>query len=95
MGKDYLLTIAVYGYRACVENVEVSSTFQHNVFPDDNSGTTVTVFYHDLTGIKPCPDFSPNQMASRITCGTETTLIRKEDKTPLMPCPVFVLFALV
>ncbi|GFU37586.1 hypothetical protein TNCV_4275041 [Trichonephila clavipes] len=29
--------------------------------------------------MKRCPDFSPNQMALRIACGTQTTLIRKED----------------
>ena len=92
MGKDYLVTIAPSGNRACVENVEVTPTVQHNVSTDDKSGTTVKVFFHDVTGIKPCPDFSPNQMASRITRGTETTLICKEDTTSLMQCPVFVLF---
>ncbi|GFX76468.1 hypothetical protein TNCV_2130191 [Trichonephila clavipes] len=37
----------------------------------------------DVTGINPCPDLSPNQNALRIASGTETTLIRKEDTTPL------------
>ncbi|GFU54623.1 hypothetical protein TNCV_2160961 [Trichonephila clavipes] len=39
-------------------------------------------FLH-VTGIKSCPDLSPNQNALRITSGTEPTLIRKEDTTPL------------
>ncbi|GFX21122.1 hypothetical protein TNCV_4367011 [Trichonephila clavipes] len=37
----------------------------------------------DVTGIKPCPDLSPNQNALRIASGTEPTFIRKEDTTPL------------
>ncbi|GFS54841.1 hypothetical protein TNCV_3575731 [Trichonephila clavipes] len=41
------------------------------------------VFFLDVTGIKPCPDLSPNQNALRIASGTEPTLIRKEDTTPL------------
>ncbi|GFW49968.1 hypothetical protein TNCV_2315501 [Trichonephila clavipes] len=47
------------------------------------------VFFLDVTGIKPCPDLSPNQNALRIASGTEPTLIRKEDTTPLISCPVF------
>ncbi|GFY33495.1 hypothetical protein TNCV_4538231 [Trichonephila clavipes] len=31
----------------------------------------------DVTGIKPCPDLSPNQNTLRIASGTESTLIRK------------------
>ncbi|GFU81828.1 hypothetical protein TNCV_4524841 [Trichonephila clavipes] len=41
------------------------------------------VSFLDVTGIKPCPDLSPNQNALRIASGTEPTLIRKEDTTPL------------
>ncbi|GFV51455.1 hypothetical protein TNCV_843941 [Trichonephila clavipes] len=41
--------------------------------------------------MKPCPDLSPNQLALRITCGTETSLIHKEDTIPLKRCPVFCL----
>ncbi|GFV80819.1 uncharacterized protein TNCV_3516871 [Trichonephila clavipes] len=67
--------------------------FQHNASPDKNSRTTVMVSFLDVTGIKPCPDFSPNQNALRIASGTEPTLIRKEDTTPLVSCPVFVLSA--
>ncbi|GFX63333.1 transposable element Tcb1 transposase [Trichonephila clavipes] len=48
------------------------------------------VSFLDVTGIKPCPDPSPNQNALRIASGTEPTLIRKEDTTPLISCPVFV-----
>ncbi|GFV46750.1 uncharacterized protein TNCV_1882091 [Trichonephila clavipes] len=38
------------------------------------------------------PSLSPNQLAMRIACSTEATLIHKEDVTPLMNCTVFVLF---
>ncbi|GFW17077.1 hypothetical protein TNCV_2762011 [Trichonephila clavipes] len=41
------------------------------------------VSFLDVTGIKPCPDLSPNQNALKIASGTEPTLIRKEDTTPL------------
>ncbi|GFV28951.1 hypothetical protein TNCV_618931 [Trichonephila clavipes] len=51
--------------------------------PDKNSRTTEMVSFLDVTGIKPCPDLSPNQNALRIASGTEPTLIRKEDTTPL------------
>ncbi|GFX25348.1 hypothetical protein TNCV_1275081 [Trichonephila clavipes] len=51
--------------------------------PDKNSRTTVMVSFLDVTGIKPCPDLFPNQNALRIASGTELTLIRKEDTTPL------------
>ncbi|GFV67192.1 hypothetical protein TNCV_3669471 [Trichonephila clavipes] len=37
----------------------------------------------DVTILKPCPDHSPNQNALNIASGTEPTLIRKEDTTPL------------
>ncbi|GFX98043.1 uncharacterized protein TNCV_4906931 [Trichonephila clavipes] len=61
--------------------------------PDKNSRTSVMVSFLDVTGIKPCPDLSPNQNALRIASGTEPTLIRKEDMAPLISCPVFVLAA--
>ncbi|GFT01585.1 uncharacterized protein LOC103569155 [Trichonephila clavipes] len=83
MGKKYLLTIAIPGYRPSIENVELSSPVQHNASPDKNSRTIVMVSFLDVTGIKPCPDLSPNQNALRIASGTLPTLIRKEDKTPL------------
>ncbi|GFU61912.1 uncharacterized protein TNCV_4826821 [Trichonephila clavipes] len=83
MGKKYLLTIAIPGYRPSIENVELSSPVQHNASPDKNSRTTEMVSFLDVTGIKPCPDLSPNQNASRIASGTEPTLNRKEDTTPL------------
>ncbi|GFY00287.1 uncharacterized protein TNCV_4710891 [Trichonephila clavipes] len=82
MGKKYLLTIAISGYRPSVENVELSSPVQHNSSPDKNSRTTVTVSFFDVNGTNPCPDLSSNQNASRIASGTEPTLIRKEDTTP-------------
>ncbi|GFW56619.1 hypothetical protein TNCV_1863291 [Trichonephila clavipes] len=41
------------------------------------------VSFLDVTGIKPFPDLSPNQNALRIASGTEPTLIRKQDTTPL------------
>ncbi|GFW28077.1 hypothetical protein TNCV_769571 [Trichonephila clavipes] len=50
---------------------------------DKNSRTNVMVSFLDVTGIKPCPDLSPNQNALRIASGTEPTLIRKDDTTPL------------
>ncbi|GFV49932.1 uncharacterized protein TNCV_1392141 [Trichonephila clavipes] len=83
MGKKYLLTIAIPGYRPSIENVELSSPVQHNASPDKNSRTTIMVSFLDVTGIKPCPDLSPNQNALRIASGTEPTLIRKEETTPL------------
>ncbi|GFW56859.1 uncharacterized protein TNCV_160891 [Trichonephila clavipes] len=61
--------------------------------PDKNSRTTVMVSFLDVTGIKPCPQLSPNQNALRIASGTEPTFIGKEDTTLLISCPVFVLFA--
>ncbi|GFX07885.1 uncharacterized protein TNCV_4161541 [Trichonephila clavipes] len=82
-GKKYLLTIANPGYRPSIENVKLSLPVQHNASPDKNSGTIVMVSFLDVTGIKPCPDLSPNQNALRIASGTEPTLIRKEDTTPL------------
>ncbi|GFX68330.1 uncharacterized protein TNCV_2817041 [Trichonephila clavipes] len=89
MGKKYLLTIAIPGYRPSVENVELSSAVQHNASPDKNSRTTVTVSFL-VTGIKLGPDLSPNQNALRIASGTEPTLIRKEDTAPLISCPFFL-----
>ncbi|GFT29784.1 uncharacterized protein TNCV_4891821 [Trichonephila clavipes] len=83
MGKKYLLTIAIPDYRPSIENVELSSPVQHNASPDKNSRTTVMVSFLDVTGIKPCPELSPNQNVLRIASGTEPTLIRKEDTTPL------------
>ncbi|GFV46091.1 protein outspread [Trichonephila clavipes] len=83
MGKKYLLTVAIPDYRPSIENVELSLPVQHNASPDKNSRTTVMVSLLDVTGIKPYPDLSPNQNALRIASGTEPTLIRKEDTTPL------------
>ncbi|GFT43496.1 uncharacterized protein TNCV_815411 [Trichonephila clavipes] len=83
MGKKYLLTIAITGYRPPIKNVELSLPVQHNASPDKNSRTTVMVSFLDVTSIKPCPNLSPNQNALRIASGTEPTLIRKEDTTPL------------
>ncbi|GFS65601.1 uncharacterized protein TNCV_1924621 [Trichonephila clavipes] len=88
MGKKYLLTITNPGYRPSIKSVELSSPVQHNVSPDKNSRTTVMVSFLGVTGIKPCPDLSPNQNALRIASGTEPTLIHKEDTTPLVSCPV-------
>ncbi|GFV41239.1 uncharacterized protein TNCV_1859581 [Trichonephila clavipes] len=93
MGKKYLLTIVIPDYRPSIENVELSSPVQHNATPYKNSRTTVIVYFLDVTGIKPSPDLFPNQNALRIASGTEPTLIRKEDMTPLISCPVFVLYA--
>ncbi|GFW35321.1 uncharacterized protein TNCV_594721 [Trichonephila clavipes] len=93
MGKKYHLTIAISDYRPSTKNVELSSPIQHNASSDKNSRTTVMVSFLDVTGIKPCRDLSPNQNALRIASGTEPTLIRKEDTTPLISCPVFVLSA--
>ncbi|GFX43383.1 uncharacterized protein TNCV_4874031 [Trichonephila clavipes] len=87
MGKKYLLTIVIPDYRPSNENVELSSPVKHNASPDKNSRTTVMVSFLDVTGKKPCPDLSPNQNALRIASGTEPTLIRKEDTTPLISCP--------
>ncbi|GFY13715.1 elongation factor 2 [Trichonephila clavipes] len=89
MGKKYLLTTAIPDYRPSVENVELSSPVQHNASPDKKSRTTVMVSFLDVTGKKPGPDLSPNQNVLRIASGTEATLIRKEDTTPLISCPDF------
>ncbi|GFU75352.1 uncharacterized protein TNCV_3951841 [Trichonephila clavipes] len=83
MGQKYLLTIAIPDYRLSIEYVQLTSPVQLNASPDKNSRTTVMVPFLDVTGIKPCPDHSPNQNALRIASGTELTLIRKEDTTPL------------
>ncbi|GFV44202.1 uncharacterized protein TNCV_1825691 [Trichonephila clavipes] len=76
-------------YRKC----GLSSPVQHNASPDKKSRTTLTVSFLDVTGIKPVPDLSPKQNALRIASGTEPTLTRKEDTTPLISCKVFVLSA--
>ncbi|GFX22539.1 uncharacterized protein TNCV_2784751 [Trichonephila clavipes] len=91
MGKKYLLTIAISGYRPSVENVELSSPVQHNASPEKNSRTTVTVSFLDVNGINPGPDLSLNQNSLKIASGTELTLIRKGDTTPYISCPVVVL----
>ncbi|GFX76204.1 uncharacterized protein TNCV_1233421 [Trichonephila clavipes] len=83
MVKKYLLTIAIPDYKPSVENVEPSSHIQDNASPDKNFRTTVTVYFLDVTGIKPGPEISRNQNALRIASGTEPTLTRKEDTTPL------------
>ncbi|GFV88210.1 uncharacterized protein TNCV_3243591 [Trichonephila clavipes] len=86
-----LLTIAIPDYRPSSENVELSSPVQHNASPDKNSRTTVMVSFLDVTGIKQCPDLSPNQNALRIASGTEPTTERGHDS--IDSCPVFVLSA--
>ncbi|GFX97138.1 uncharacterized protein TNCV_556281 [Trichonephila clavipes] len=91
MGKKYFLTIAIPGYKPTIENEDFSSPVQHKASPDKNSRTTVMVSFLDVTGIKTDLDLSSNQNALRIASGTEQTLIRKEDTTPLISCPVFVL----
>ncbi|GFW92387.1 uncharacterized protein TNCV_4920161 [Trichonephila clavipes] len=63
--------------------MELSSPVQNKASPDKNSRTTVKVSFLDVTGIKPCPNLSPNYNALRIASGTEPTLIRKEYTTPL------------
>ncbi|GFU86819.1 uncharacterized protein TNCV_1342641 [Trichonephila clavipes] len=83
--EEVLLTIVIPDYRPSIENVELSSPVQHNASPDKNSRTTVLVSFLDgvFPGIKPCSNLSPNQNALRIASGTEPTLIRIEDTTPL------------
>ncbi|GFT02614.1 uncharacterized protein TNCV_1488081 [Trichonephila clavipes] len=93
MGKDNLTTIAISDYRTFVENVELSPPVQQNDSPKDYFRTTATVSFRVVTGMKPCLDLSPNQLALKIACGTETTFILNEAKIPLMRCRVFVLFA--
>ncbi|GFY16460.1 uncharacterized protein TNCV_2351031 [Trichonephila clavipes] len=91
MGKKYLLNIAIPDYRPSDENVKLSSPVQHNASPDKNFKTTVTVsFVYDI-GIKPSTYLSPNQNVLGIASGTKSTLIRKEDTTPLISYPAFVL----
>ncbi|GFW91518.1 uncharacterized protein TNCV_3376811 [Trichonephila clavipes] len=91
MVNVHRLTIAIADYRTSVENVELSLSVQNNASLNDNSRTTITVSFRDVVGMKPCSNLSPNQLALRIACGTETTLIRIGDMTPLMRCPAFVL----
>ncbi|GFV10152.1 uncharacterized protein TNCV_3661041 [Trichonephila clavipes] len=81
--------------KTSVENVEFCLPIQHNLAPDPNSRTIVTVSFLDVTGMKPCPKLSPNQLALRTAFGTEIILIRKEDMTSLMSCPLFVLLTLL
>ncbi|GFX87660.1 uncharacterized protein TNCV_2465531 [Trichonephila clavipes] len=83
MGKKYLLTIAIPDYRPSIENVELSSPVEVLVSSDKNFRTTVIVSFLDVTSIKPCPDLSPNQNELIIASGTEWTLIRKDNTTPL------------
>ncbi|GFV04462.1 uncharacterized protein TNCV_920821 [Trichonephila clavipes] len=83
MKNKFLLTIAIPDYRPSIENVELSSPVQHNASPDKNSRTIVMMSFLYVTGIKQCPDLSPNQKALRIASGTEPTLIRKQDTTQL------------
>ncbi|GFU86929.1 uncharacterized protein TNCV_3441991 [Trichonephila clavipes] len=82
LGKKYILTIAIPVYKPSIENVELSSLVHHNASKNKNSRTTVMVSFLNVTGIKSCPDLSPNQNPLKIASGTELTLIRKEDTTP-------------
>lgn len=93
MGKGHLLRIAMADYRASVENFERSLLVQHYASLGENSRTTITVSFYDVTGMTLCPDLSPKQMEFRMVCGTEINLFPKEAKSPLMRCPVFVFFA--
>ncbi|GFW65247.1 hypothetical protein TNCV_395131 [Trichonephila clavipes] len=83
MGKEHSLSMAIFGYRTSVENVDLSPSVQHNASSDDYSRTTVTVFFRDVTGMESCPDISPNQLTLRIASGTATNLIRITDTTSL------------
>ncbi|GFX16752.1 uncharacterized protein TNCV_4187271 [Trichonephila clavipes] len=83
--------MAISGCRTSAENVDLSPPVQNNVSPADNSRTTTTVSFHDITRMKPCPGLSPNQLSLGIAYGTETAFIREEDTTSFMRCPVFVL----
>ncbi|GFX50326.1 uncharacterized protein TNCV_338611 [Trichonephila clavipes] len=74
MGKKYLLTIAIPGYRPSIENVGLSSPVQHNASPDKKSRTNVIVSFLYVTGINPCPDLSPNQNALKIAYLSEPEL---------------------
>ncbi|GFV63671.1 hypothetical protein TNCV_1962171 [Trichonephila clavipes] len=56
-------------------------------YPND---TRTTVMVALVIRMKPCPELSPNQLAKKIACGTETTLIRNEDTTPSKRYPVIV-----
>ncbi|GFW14270.1 hypothetical protein TNCV_3548591 [Trichonephila clavipes] len=90
-----LLTIAISDYRTSFENVELWPPVEHHASPEGNSRTIVAISFRDAPGRKSLqPDLSLHQLALRIACGTETTLIRKESTTtPLMRCPVFVLLS--
>ncbi|GFX79164.1 hypothetical protein TNCV_4747481 [Trichonephila clavipes] len=69
MRKDSLLTTAISDYRMSLENV-FSPPVQHNVALNDSSRITVKVSFRDVTGMKPCPDLSTNQLELRIARGT-------------------------
>ncbi|GFX58244.1 transposable element Tcb1 transposase [Trichonephila clavipes] len=60
-----------------------NESVRHNAFSDDNSRTNVKFLFRDVTTIKPFSDRAPNQLALGIACGTETTLICKDDMIPL------------
>ncbi|GFX25124.1 furin-like protease 2 [Trichonephila clavipes] len=80
-GKGVVISILDDGIQSnhpdLAQNYHLSPPVQHNTSPDD-SRTTVTVSFRDLTGMKLCPDLSPKQLALRIACGTETNPIRRE-----------------
>ncbi|GFT34105.1 hypothetical protein TNCV_4385301 [Trichonephila clavipes] len=73
MREDPFSTTAISDYRASVENVELSPPDQ-DASPDDNSRTPLTISFWNVTGMKPYPELSPNQLTLRIACGTEKTL---------------------
>ncbi|GFS55368.1 uncharacterized protein TNCV_1626741 [Trichonephila clavipes] len=90
--EGYHLTVAISSYRTSVQNVELKPPVQHNATLGDNFKIIAMISFHDVTGRKPGPDLSPNQLALRLACGSETTLNRKEPTTALI-CPVFVLLS--
>ncbi|GFT99573.1 hypothetical protein TNCV_114581 [Trichonephila clavipes] len=58
-GKDHFFTIAVFGCKISVENVELNPPVQYNASLVDNSRAPVPVYFVHVTGMKPCPNVSP------------------------------------
>ncbi|GBL75748.1 hypothetical protein AVEN_155044-1 [Araneus ventricosus] len=90
MEEDHLLIVSSSGNSTAVENLELSQPVHPNASPNMYARTTITISLPDVNEIKRCPFLSPYQLLLRIVCDAETTLICKEDVTPLLRYPVFV-----
>ncbi|PRD38278.1 UNVERIFIED_CONTAM: hypothetical protein NCL1_03939 [Trichonephila clavipes] len=67
MEKGHLLTIAISDYRTSAENVELGPPVQYNASPVDNSRTTLTVSFRDVTGMKQNPDIYQRYLPIKVS----------------------------